>query len=94
MKSLTLISLGFFSFLALATEGEQFEKMKAMKLANIDKRIALIQELKTCVGAAINKDNFKSCHDKHNTDMKSLHEGNKSIKEQLKNEKEMAKKKS
>ena len=86
MKFLTMTIFAMMSFFALAEDKPFFENMKAMKLANIEKRITYINELKSCVTAAADKDAFKNCNEKHNSDMKALHSDRKEMKEQFKKE--------
>jgi hypothetical protein len=90
MKFFALVTFSMISLSTFAAE-EQFAKNKEMVLANIDKRISLIQEHRGCVAGAADKNALKVCHDKHKTDMKSLHSANKGIREQFKSERKAKK---
>ena len=86
MKFLIMTIFAMISCFALAEDKPLFENMKAMKLANIEKRITYITELKSCVTAAADKDALKNCNERHNSDMKALHSDKKEMKEQFKKE--------
>lgn len=86
MKFFAILTLSMISYSAFADE-KNFAKAKEMTLTNIDKRITLIQEHKTCVAAAAERSALKACHKKHNADMKGLRSDRKTMKEQFKNEK-------
>ena len=88
---LMILTFAIFSFSAVAEDKQFFESMKAMKLANIEKRITFIQELKSCISAATEKEAFKLCNEKHNASMKELHEDRKEMKEQFKQERKVRK---
>ena len=90
MKLITLV-FGLISFSAFAEDKQFFEKMKAMKLANIEKRIAYINELKSCVTSAADKEAMKVCNEKHNSDMKALHSDRNEMREQFKQERKVRK---
>lgn len=85
MKMFALIVLSMISYSALAGE-ENFAKAKEMMLSNIDKRIGLIQEHKSCVSAAAERSALKACHEKHNADMQGLRSERKTMKEEFKSE--------
>ncbi|MCB0351804.1 MAG: hypothetical protein KDD38_11515, partial [Bdellovibrionales bacterium] len=75
MKSIVLCAILALSVSAFA-EGEKkeenFAKRKTEMLEGIDKKIAAMQEHKTCVSAASDKDAMKKCHEK----MKAFREEN------------------
>ncbi len=66
-----LIALCVFSVESRAEEGANFAAHKAEMLANIDERIAKMQEHKGCVSAANDKEAMKACRAK----MKDWREG-------------------
>ena len=76
MKSLNwLLVVSFVSFCgasALAAE-ENFEKGKSEALSELDQRIQKLQENRTCMSAAANRDAMKKCHES----MKDWREGKK-----------------
>lgn len=69
-----------------AQDGEVFTKVKEQHLANLDKRIALLQEQKACASSATTKDAMKACRDAHKTQMKALKSENEGWKEGMKSE--------
>ncbi len=72
MKLVTMfIVLCAFSLELRAEEGANFSTHKAEMLANIEEQIAKLQEHKSCVSAANDKEAMKACRDK----MKGWREG-------------------
>jgi hypothetical protein len=72
MKKLVILCL-FMTGAALAQQqGTKWQERKAKVLENADKRIAAINELKTCVSGADEKETFRSCMKTHKEKMKSL----------------------
>ncbi len=67
-----------FALPAFAIEGIQpqketginFEQMKADHLKKLDERMNSLQQEKTCVGAAKNRDDLITCRSKHKAEMK------------------------
>ena len=49
-----------------------FQKGKAMMLSNMDKRISILQESKSCISSASNRDQMKDCHIKMKAKMKEI----------------------
>ncbi len=92
MKFVMMIALTCMSLNAFPADDDHFAKVKTMMLTNIDKRLGYLQEHKTCVTAAADKDAMKACHDKHNAEMQSLHSDRKMMREQFKNERKEKKK--
>ncbi|MES2527628.1 MAG: hypothetical protein V4598_11100 [Bdellovibrionota bacterium] len=86
MKTLLTAILFTLCTSVSAQDGEMFAKAKEQHLSNLDKRIALLQEQKTCASAATTKDAMNACRDAHKTAMKSLKESNESFKEGMKSE--------
>lgn len=78
MKKLLVTGLCLFSLAAFADnheegEGKTFEEKKANMLQQIDSKIAHMNEMKSCVSAAADKDALKACREKmkeHREDMK------------------------
>ena len=48
---------------------QNFDQRKADILKMLDERLASLQEAKTCIQAAKNNDDIKSCRDKHRAEM-------------------------
>ncbi len=91
MKKLLIAGLCLFSLTAFADEteegaGKNFEEHKAKMIEGIDKRIAGMNELKSCVSAAKDRDAVKACREK----MKDMRED---MREERKERKEKRKKK-
>lgn len=69
MKVLVMVLAASFSLQSFAQEQESkpevqnVEARKAEMLKNIDERIAKLNEHKTCVSAAPNKEALKKCHE-------------------------------
>lgn len=86
MKFLTIAV--FFSICSSvsAQEGELLAKAKEQQLSNIDKRIGHLNELKTCISGASNREAMQACRATHENQMKSLKEANDSWKEVMKSE--------
>lgn len=67
MKMLTVFVL-LFSLTAMAKgekKGENFEENKTKAIARLDSRISMLQDAKSCISAASDKDAMKACHKKH-----------------------------
>lgn len=86
MKFLTIAVLFSVCTSVFAQDGEMFAKAKEHALSNIDKRIGHLNEMKSCVGSATNKDGIKSCRDAHKAQIKSLKDGNEGWREGMKTE--------
>lgn len=67
MKALVVMAVMIFGFQALAHnhegDGKDFGTHKAEVLKHLDEKIAKLNEHKTCVTAAADKDAFKKCHE-------------------------------
>ena len=71
-----------FALTAFAIEGVQppketgvnFEQMKADHLKKLDDRMNSLQQEKTCVQAAKDRDDLMTCRSKHKTEMKGRHD--------------------
>lgn len=76
MKVLVAVLFLLLSVNSLAEEkgsGEKFQKAKSMMLEKIEKRISNLQDVKSCVSSASNKEALKSCREKmkaHRAEMK------------------------
>lgn len=88
MKFLTIAVLFSLCSSVSAQDGEMFAKAKEHALSNIDKRIGYLNELKSCVSQAANKDAIKACRATHKTQVKALKDGNESWKEGMKSERQ------
>ena len=69
-----------------AEEGEMFAKAKEQHLSNLDKRISLLQEQRSCASTATTKDALKACRDAHKTKIEALKESNEAFREGMKSE--------
>ena len=69
-----------------AGEGKSFEEHKTMMTQKIDKKIANLNEAKTCVQGAKDKEALKACHEK-------MREQKKEMKKEWKDKKKDKKKK-
>lgn len=64
MKTL-LVSVLMFSSLAFADQKEEkFQEVKSNLTSHLDQRIAHLQEVKSCVSAAKDRDALKACRKK------------------------------
>lgn len=69
MKKLLVTGLCLFSLAAFADNheegsGKNFEEQKAQIIQNLDKRIAGLNEMKSCISAAADKAAAKACREK------------------------------
>jgi hypothetical protein len=80
MKMLTLFAM-LFSVTAFAAKGENFEENKAKAIARLDQRISMLQEAKTCISSAADKDALKACHKKHKESRQAFADDRKEKKE-------------
>jgi hypothetical protein len=85
MKLIILLSLLSTTTIANDTN-KRFEARKSSVLSHMDKRIALIQEGKSCVQAATSRDALKSCRTSQKEKTKLLKEERKKFKQQMKKE--------
>lgn len=60
LKSLIFIATVVCSFSVSAND--DISVHKAEMTANLDKRISMLNEAKTCVSAAVSKEDMKKCH--------------------------------
>tara|TARA_B100001248_G_scaffold262728_1_gene261737 strand:+ start:10083 stop:10331 length:249 start_codon:yes stop_codon:yes gene_type:complete len=77
MKTLSILIFLFATTAFAQGQGGKWEARKATVLENADKRIAAINELKTCVSGAEEKEAFRSCVKAHKEKMKTLRMGKK-----------------
>ncbi len=82
MKTLMITSVLFAS--AAFAAGENFEQRKKMALENLDKRIATMNTLKSCMSSSSDKDGMKACRKTHKTSMEALRSSNKAKRSQMK----------
>ena len=78
------IAFVLFSFSAMAQDKEVLSKAKELMTSNIDQRISILQETKSCVSAAESKEQLKECRQKMHSKMKDLKEDIKNDREELK----------
>ena len=74
LMKVSLILISFFSaisFNSFATD-DMLAKEKANIEQNIDKRISMLQDEKSCVSAVTNKEDFKKCREKAEAAYKAL----------------------
>jgi len=87
----TVILLALCSSVS-ANDGEMLSKVKMQATANIDKRISYLQELKSCVSAATDKEGMKKCRADHKTKVKTLKDENESFRGSMKEERKAKRK--
>lgn len=75
--AIILFSMCSFSF----AEGEVLAKAKEHALSNINKRINYLNELKSCISNAPNKEGMKACRETHKSQLKTLKDTNKAWRE-------------
>lgn len=86
MKFMTMALLAL-SFSAFAEgDGEMFKKHKDMVVANMEKRIGILQESKSCISAATNKDQLHACRQKMKESMKGIKDDSKEARAAMKAE--------
>jgi hypothetical protein len=86
MKFLTTTILLTLCTTVSAQNAELFAKAKEHQIANIEKRISYLNELKSCISGSSEKEGIKKCREEHKTKMETLKEGNESWKEGMKAE--------
>jgi hypothetical protein len=86
---MALVSTSVFAQNATTTNNQaaNLEQVKQMQLAHMDKRIAIIQEGKTCVQSATTRDAVKACHQQMKQKREALKGEMKSTREQWKAQK-------
>ncbi len=72
---------------SVSAQNEVLAKAKEHALSNIDKRIGYLNELKSCISNAANKEGMKTCRATHKTQMKGLKDTNKAWRETVRSEK-------
>lgn len=55
-----------------AAAGENFEEMKKKALEHVDKRIGMLNEMKSCISAASKKEDMKPCREKFKDEHHSM----------------------
>jgi hypothetical protein len=81
----TLVTLFSLSQPALAQD--EFAQNKANFIKNLDARITLIQQLKTCAEAANNKEDMQKCHAKMQSGQQAMGEQNREQRKEMKTQK-------
>lgn len=75
MKMILMASLCVFSMTAFAEEQkERFEEMKKNLSSQIEERIGHLQEAKSCVNAATDREALKACREKMKEHRKEMRE--------------------
>jgi ElaB/YqjD/DUF883 family membrane-anchored ribosome-binding protein len=75
MKSLSVaLIILTFSLSAFAQKEEMIAKGKEVMISNIDKRISVLQQTKTCISASSSKEELKECRKKMHDQMKEIKE--------------------
>lgn len=69
------------------TQAANLEQVKQMTLAHMDKRIAIIQEGKTCVQSATTREALKACHQQMKEKRKALKSESQAARQQWKAQK-------
>lgn len=93
MKFLSVVFILSLCTSVSAQDGEMFAKRKEHALVNIDKRIGFLQEMKSCISSATDKDGIQKCRQDHKEKMKSIKDENADWKEGRKAERAAKKKK-
>jgi flagellar biosynthesis regulator FlbT len=96
MKTILLAILAFSMLNVQAEEkkgsGEKFQKAKSMMLEKIEKRISNLQDVKSCVSSASDKEALKACRAKMKEHRAEMKEQRKQWKEKRKQRKQRRKK--
>lgn len=71
MKKLLCVLVAAFSLTAIA-KGENFEARKKMLAEHLSKRIATLNEQKSCIAKASKQEDIKACHQNSRGKMKAL----------------------
>lgn len=82
--ALLVLSFNVFADHHEGKKSENFEEAKKHVLSNMDQRIQSLQEAKTCVSSATNRDAMKVCRSKIKEMNGSIKEGNKAWREERK----------
>lgn len=87
MKTLLVLIIAFGSLTAFAEKTKddgRFEERKAKLSTHLDKRIATLQEAKSCVSGAKDDKGLKACHEKMREHRKERREMMKEMKRERK----------
>lgn len=71
-----LVMISLFTINAYATD-EMFAKQKNNIEQNLEKRISILQEEKSCISSSTSKEDFKKCREKSSISHKALETENK-----------------
>ncbi len=88
LVTLALITLSSLSVNAAdadkeARKKEMFEKAKSMATSNIDKRISALQDTKSCISSASDKEALKKCRQKAKENAQALRKESKSRRQEM-----------
>jgi hypothetical protein len=72
-----LLALALFSTVSFAEDNANFEEHKKEILTKIDKRIAMMNEHKSCVSACTSQEALKKCREGMKEDREEFHKENK-----------------
>jgi hypothetical protein len=72
-----LLALALFSAVTFAEDNANFEEHKKEILSKIDKRIAMMNEHKSCVSSASSKDALKKCRESIKEEKNEMQKENK-----------------
>ncbi len=87
MKTLLVLVLAFGSLLSFAEKPKddgKFEERKAKLSTHLDKRIAALQESKSCISNAKDDKGLKACHEKMKEHRKERRESMKEMRREKK----------
>jgi hypothetical protein len=76
------------SVVAEGRKGEMLAKAKAMASENIDAKISLLNNLKSCINSANDRAALKECRKEAKSKRQSLKESNKARRQQMKEERQ------
>lgn len=70
--AVTVASMALFWGLSAQADEAKFAERKSQALSHIDKKIANLNEHKTCINNASKKGDLKACHQTHKSKMQTL----------------------
>jgi hypothetical protein len=71
VKNILFTSIFMSTLLMAEGAGQNIEKMKSRAIENIDKEIKVLNDAKSCVASATNKEEFIACRQKAKIDLKA-----------------------
>lgn len=94
MKKLLCVLVAAFSLTAFAAKTEKFEARKKTLIEHVSKRIAVLNEQKTCLTNAKAQADIKKCHQDSRTKMKAMSSERKASRAKMKEQRKAKKAKS